>query len=115
MYNQTTITQLGICRVKVEHKNKWKMCNFIVDPGIGQALLGIPNGISNILSLSCNTVGTEKPYTDANCSPTTPITNDGGNGQCYTNTRPETGEPGRSCTNTNRSHTAIQTQAIIQI
>ena len=31
-YNQTTVTQLGICRVTIEHYNKHKICNFFVVP-----------------------------------------------------------------------------------
>ena len=33
-YNQTTVTQLGICRVTLEHNNKCKICNFFVVLGI---------------------------------------------------------------------------------
>ena len=36
MYNWTTITQLGICRVKVEHNNTCKMWKFLVVPENGQ-------------------------------------------------------------------------------
>ena len=31
-YNRTAITQLGICKVKIEHTNKQKMCKFFVVP-----------------------------------------------------------------------------------
>ena len=35
----------------------------------GQALLGMPDiGLLNILTISCNTIGTEKEDKDANCS-----------------------------------------------
>ena len=60
-YNQTTITQWGIGSVKSEHNNKHKMFNFFVVPGNEQALLGIPDvKIQNILTINCNTIGTEE-------------------------------------------------------
>ena len=34
MYNRKTITQLGICKVKIEQNNKDEICNFFVVPGI---------------------------------------------------------------------------------
>ena len=37
-YNKTTITQLSICKAKVEQNNVQKMCKFFVVPGNGQAL-----------------------------------------------------------------------------
>ena len=43
MYNRTTITQLGICKVKIEHNNKDKIYNFFVFPRNGQTLLGMPD------------------------------------------------------------------------
>ena len=61
MYNQTTITQLGTCRVKIEHNEKCKMGNFFVVPGNGQALLHLPDiELLSILTLSCNTIGRER-------------------------------------------------------
>ena len=43
------------------------MCNFFVVPGNGQALLDTTDiEILNILTISCNTVGTEKADKDAN-------------------------------------------------
>ena len=65
MYNQKTITQLSLCGVKIEHNNKHKMCNFFVVPGNGQALLCIPHiEILNILTISCNRIGTEEADKD---------------------------------------------------
>ena len=67
MYNQTTITQLGICRVQTEH-NKHKIRNCFVVSGNGQALLGMQHiEILNILTIICNTIGTEEADKDANC------------------------------------------------
>ena len=43
MHNQTTVTQLGMCKVKIEHINKENNCNFIAVPGNRQALLGMPD------------------------------------------------------------------------
>ena len=39
-YNQTTITQLGICKIKIENDNKEKICNLFLVSGNGKALLG---------------------------------------------------------------------------
>ena len=47
MYNLSTITQLGICKVKIEHNNKQKICNFFVVLGNRQALLGMLDIDSN--------------------------------------------------------------------
>ena len=57
--------------------------------------------ILNILTIQCNTVGTEEADTDANCSTNRPVTHGTRGEQHYANTRPETGEPVRSCTNRN--------------
>ena len=60
-YNQTTITQLSTYRVKLEHNDKYKICNFFLVPGNGQALLGMPDiELLNILTICCSTIGTEK-------------------------------------------------------
>ena len=102
MYNQTKISQLGKGRVIIEHNNKLKMCNFFIVPGNGQALLAMPNLEKlNILTISCNTIGTEEAYKDANCSTNTSVTSGAGCEQWYGNIRSDTGEPDRACTNTN--------------
>ena len=73
----TTITQLGICRVKLEHDSEHKVCSFIVVPDNGQVLLGMPNiEILNILTINCNTLGTEEADKDVTCSTNTPDTHD---------------------------------------
>ena len=57
-----------MCRVKIEHNDKHKICNFFVVPGNGQALLGMPDiELLNILTISYHTVGTEKEDKDTNC------------------------------------------------
>ena len=57
---------MDICRVKLEHNNKNKICNFFVVPRIGQVLLGMPDiELPNILTSRCNTIGTEKEDRDA--------------------------------------------------
>ena len=69
MYKQTTITQLGICRITLENINKCKLCNFSVVPGNRQALSCMPDiELLNILTVSCNTIGTEREDNHANCS-----------------------------------------------
>ena len=61
MCNWTTIIQLGICKVKIEHKNKQNSCTFFVVPGNGQVLLGIPRiEILNIPTINCNAIGTKE-------------------------------------------------------
>ena len=53
MYNKTTIAQLGMCKVKCKHNKKPKTCNYFVDPGNGQALLGMPDiDILDVLTIN---------------------------------------------------------------
>ena len=60
-YNRTTITQLGICKVKIEHNNKHKICYFFVVPGNGQALLSMLDiKTLDILTINCNTIETQE-------------------------------------------------------
>ena len=42
-YNKTVITQLGTCAVTFKFKDIKKRCVFLVVPGNGPALLGIPD------------------------------------------------------------------------
>ena len=73
-------------------------------------LLGIPDiELLNILTISCNTIGTERGDKDMNCS-TNKHTHDAGSEQCYVNTGPE-----RSCKRTNSNVYCYKTQAKIQI
>ena len=89
-YKQITITQLGICTVKLDHNNKCKTCNFLVVPGNGQALLGIPDTkLLNILNISCSTISTEEEDRDANCSKNRHTIHDVGNEQHCANTVPK--------------------------
>ena len=72
MYNRTTITQLGICKLKMEHNNKHKICNFFVVPGNGQALLGMPDiKTLDILTITCNTIDTQEVDKGKKCSANT--------------------------------------------
>ena len=43
IYNKTTIPQLGILSVTINHKNKHKFHKFFVVPGNGLALLSMPD------------------------------------------------------------------------
>ena len=55
------ITQLGICKVKIKHNNKDKICNFFVIPRNGQSLLGMLNLKKlYIITVNCNTIDTQK-------------------------------------------------------
>ena len=68
MYNKPTVTLLGTCTVKIEHKNKNKMCKFFVVPGNGQALLGMPDiDVLNIISIDIHSIGTEYDAGNDNC------------------------------------------------
>ena len=42
-FKKTLITQLGTCRIKIEHNSKHKMCKVFVVPGNGQDLLCMPD------------------------------------------------------------------------
>ena len=61
--------QLGICRVTLENNNRCKICSFFAIPGNGQVLLVMPDiKLLNILTISCNKIGTAREGKDANCS-----------------------------------------------
>ena len=67
-YYKTTITQLGICTVKIEHNNKHEMCQFFVVLGNGKALLGIPDiDVLNIINININTTDMEDGKGTDNC------------------------------------------------
>ena len=60
MYNKTSITQLGTCKVTIEHKNNTKRCHFFVVPGNSQALLGMPDiDALQILTIKIDSIGAE--------------------------------------------------------
>ena len=40
-YNQSNIEQLGVCAVRLRHKDKIAICRLFVVPGDGPALLGM--------------------------------------------------------------------------
>ena len=42
IYTSATVTQLGMCKVKLKSNIKQKICKFFVVPGNEQALLGMP-------------------------------------------------------------------------
>ena len=53
MYNWTTVSQVGTCKVKIEHNNKQKICTFFEVPGKRQAISGMPDiEILNKLTLT---------------------------------------------------------------
>ena len=84
-YNRTRITQLGICKVKLEHNNQQKMCKFFVVPGIRQALLGMPDiKMLNIININCNTIDTHENDRADNCRTNTAICQ-GSRHEHYTN------------------------------
>ena len=73
-FNQTTITQFCIRRLKIEHNYKYKMCNFFVVSGNGQAILGMPDiEILSLLIISCNTIGTMKADKNVNYTANRPV------------------------------------------
>ena len=67
-YNRTALAQLGICKVKIEHNNKHKICHFFVVPGSEQVLLGMSGiDILDILTMNCNTIDTHKANRAIKC------------------------------------------------
>ena len=53
-YNKSDIEQLGMCTVKLRHKDKSVKCRFFVVPGDGQALLGMPDiRLLSIIGITC--------------------------------------------------------------
>ena len=57
-YNQLDIEQLGMCTVKLMHKDKSANCRFLVVPGDGPALLWMPDiQLLNILRITCEVIG----------------------------------------------------------
>ena len=53
MYNNTNVTQLGMCAGLIKLKNVKKCCIFFVVPGNGQALLGMPDTtVLNIININ---------------------------------------------------------------
>ena len=96
-YNWTTITQLGICKVKMEHNNKQKICNFFVILENGQMLLGMSDiEMLNIWTVNYNTVGTQQADRATKYRTNTDSCQGAGCEQHYSNTRQEAGRPG-SC------------------
>ena len=67
-YNSTTITQLGICKVKKKHINNNKFI-FVIALENGQGLLGMPYvKIGDILTINCNTIGTQEADRVVKCN-----------------------------------------------
>ena len=59
-YNKRPITQLGTCKVTIEHKNNRKKSQFFVVPGNGQALLGmLDTEALQINNININSIDTE--------------------------------------------------------
>ena len=89
-HNHTTITQLGRCKIKIQNNNTHKACIFLVVPGDGEALLGMPYiELLNILNINCNTVGAEKAEKGMNCYAKKDSTIGVGSEQCYAYTGPK--------------------------
>ena len=54
-YNKSTVPQLGICHVTINHKKKKKLFQFFVVPRNGQALLSMPDiETLDIYTINCN-------------------------------------------------------------
>ena len=74
----------------LENNNKYKVCNFFAVPGNRQALLGMPDiKLLHILTIGCNTVGTEREDKDANSSTSRHGTLDAGSEQHCATIAPE--------------------------
>ena len=72
MYNKTFITQLGTCTVIISYKIDRRKCEFFVVPGIGQALLGMPDTAAlNIINVNIDSIeaeGTQRENCNTNIS-----------------------------------------------
>ena len=71
MYNKTTITQLGMCTVIVEHNNNndKKKCGLFVVPGNGETLLGMPDtDMLNIIKICIDSIGAEDARDSKSCA-----------------------------------------------
>ena len=59
IYIKTTITQFGMCKVRLQHSDKQKICKFFMVPRNGQALLGMPViNMQNMIAIKFSTVDT---------------------------------------------------------
>ena len=56
--NQSSIEELGVCLVRLRHKDKGAKYRFIVVPGDWPALLGVSDvKLLNILKITCEIIG----------------------------------------------------------
>ena len=95
------ITQLGICKVKIEHNNEYKIYKFLVVLGNRQALLGMPNiNMLNIIRINCNTIDTQETDRGSNCSTNTPICLGSRHEQHYINMMQQANRTEECCANT---------------
>ena len=63
---------MGMCKVKLEHNNQDKICNFFVFPRYGQALEGMADKIKiNITTMNCNTIDTQETNRADKCNTNT--------------------------------------------
>ena len=57
-YNQSSTEQLGVCTLRLRHKDKTAKCRFFTEPGDGPVLLGIPDiKVLDILKIMCELMG----------------------------------------------------------
>ena len=67
-YIKTTISHLGICAVKIEHKNYKRKWKWIVVPRNRQALLGMPDiHTLNFIKVNIHSIGTKHTGDSDNC------------------------------------------------
>ena len=108
-YNRTT-TQLGICKVKIEHNIKQKLCDFFVALGNGQVLLGMPDiETLDILTINCRRVGTQEAERAIKCNTNIGSGQSSVCEQLYTNPGQEGDRPEKCYTNTENSDKNITT------
>ena len=63
---KTTMKQLGIHNVKIEHNNKQETCHFFVVLGNSQALPGMPDRETlNVLTINCTQTEHNQIYNKA--------------------------------------------------
>ena len=53
-YSQSDIEQLGVCTVRLRHKDKIARCRFFIVPGDSPVLLGMPDlELLDVLKITC--------------------------------------------------------------
>ena len=111
--NRTTITQLGIFKVKIVYNNKHRICNFFVVQVDGQALLGMPDiETLGIIAINSNKIDAQDSDRTDKCRTSTTNCMGSRFNQHYTNMMKETDRPQKYYTNNSKSNNKDKLMAI---